>query len=159
MVVARPHQLPPTTARALSTAGAPLGFNSQHLRSSEGKVPKCKASISSRDFPFLSRPNELNLRRASLKARPDLVSGISKDSHGGSGGSSTSQNNGREGHDDTSGGGSSQNDRREDTDDVPVEHGENSKSPSTENQPPLAPENIDSKVKTPRALCPKVNYP
>ncbi|KAM7490920.1 hypothetical protein LguiA_033841 [Lonicera macranthoides] len=95
---------------------------------------------------------QLNLRRASLKARPDLVSGISKDSHGGSGGSSTSQNNGREGHDDTSGGGSSQNDRREDTDDVPVEHGENSKSPSTENQPPLAPENIDSKVKTPRAL-------
>ncbi|KAA8522283.1 hypothetical protein F0562_012956 [Nyssa sinensis] len=82
------------------------------------------------DFPFLSRPDEVNLhlqlhlRRVGVEARPDLVQGISKD---GSGGSSSEQNDGRE-----------------DADDEPTGDMGSSESPSTESRPPLAPESTDA---------------
>ncbi|KAM7494133.1 hypothetical protein LguiB_028742 [Lonicera macranthoides] len=108
------------------------------------------------DFPFLSRPDEVNLhlqlhlRRVGFEARPDLVPGIPKGSGGGSGESSTSQNDERKGHDANGDGSSSaQNERRGDIDDILIEHSENSESPSTESQPPLAPENNDSNSESP----------
>uniref|UniRef100_A0A5B6ZPS1 Putative maspardin n=1 Tax=Davidia involucrata TaxID=16924 RepID=A0A5B6ZPS1_DAVIN len=83
------------------------------------------------DFPFLSRPDEVNLhlqlhlRRVGIEARPDLVHGISNDGGGGSS--------------------SKQNDEREDADDAPEDDMGSFESPSTESQPPpLAPESTDS---------------
>ncbi|KAI3687466.1 hypothetical protein L1987_81163 [Smallanthus sonchifolius] len=95
------------------------------------------------DFPFLSRPDEINLhlklhlRRVGVEPREDLVPGIPKasdDDDGGGGG----------------GGGSSSGepkDDREDTDDAP--NGDGSKSnlggpSSNDSQPPLVPESNDS---------------
>lgn len=79
------------------------------------------------DFPFLSRPDEVNLhlqlhlRRVGVEARPDLIPGVPKDD---SGGSSKEPNNGRKDADD-----SSENDKRD------------SETPPTESaEPPLAPE-------------------
>lgn len=84
------------------------------------------------DFPFLSRPDEVNLhlqlhlRRVGVEAREDLVRGIPKEGAGG--GSSSEQNN-----------------DREDTDDAPNEEGgSDPETPSTEGQPPLVPESSDS---------------
>ncbi|XP_059292341.1 uncharacterized protein LOC132045777 [Lycium ferocissimum] len=63
------------------------------------------------DFPFLSRPDEVNLhlqlhlRRVGVEPRPDLIPSVPKD---GSGGSSAEPNNGREDADD-----SSENDKRD----------------------------------------------
>uniref|UniRef100_A0A5B6ZTG9 Maspardin n=1 Tax=Davidia involucrata TaxID=16924 RepID=A0A5B6ZTG9_DAVIN len=82
------------------------------------------------DFPFLSRPDEVNLhlqlhlRRVGIEARPDLVHGISNDGGGGSS--------------------SKQNDEREDADDAPEDDMGSFESPSTESQPPPPPENTDS---------------
>ncbi|KAI3453577.1 hypothetical protein Pfo_010240 [Paulownia fortunei] len=78
------------------------------------------------DFPFLSRPDEVNLhlqlhlRRVGVEAQPDLVRGIPKD---GAGGSSSDQNDGRGGTDDEP-----EDDRREYSDST------------NEGEPPLAPE-------------------
>uniref|UniRef100_M0ZXH6 Maspardin n=1 Tax=Solanum tuberosum TaxID=4113 RepID=M0ZXH6_SOLTU len=80
------------------------------------------------DFPFLSRPDEVNLhlqlhlRRVGVEARPDLIPGAPKD---GSGGSSNEPNNGRKDADD-----SSENDKRDSETPPPAESAE----------PPLAPE-------------------
>ncbi|KAL2489974.1 alpha/beta-hydrolase superfamily protein [Forsythia ovata] len=82
------------------------------------------------DFPFLSRPDEVNLhlqlhlRRVGVEARPDLVKGIPKD---GAGGSSSEQNNGRG-----------------DTDDAPEDDKRDLGSSSNENEPSLAPDGTDS---------------
>lgn len=80
------------------------------------------------DFPFLSRPDEVNLhlqlhlRRVGVEARSDLVPGVPKD---GSGGSSKEPNNERKDADD-----SSENDKRD-----------SGTPPATESaDPPLAPE-------------------
>ncbi|KAJ0555655.1 putative alpha/beta hydrolase-1, maspardin [Helianthus annuus] len=91
------------------------------------------------DFPFLSRPDEINLhlklhlRRVGVEAREDLVPGTPKasDDDGGSGG----------------GGSGEPKDDREDTDDAP--NGDRSKlnrgAPSgNDSQPPLVPESDDS---------------
>ncbi|KAF5797608.1 putative alpha/beta hydrolase-1, maspardin [Helianthus annuus] len=91
------------------------------------------------DFPFLSRPDEINLhlklhlRRVGVEAREDLVPGTPKasDDDGGSGG----------------GGSGEPKDDREDTDDAP--NGDRSKSnrgapSSNDSQPPLVPESDDS---------------
>ncbi|XP_059657435.1 uncharacterized protein LOC132303986 [Cornus florida] len=83
------------------------------------------------DFPFLSRPDEVNLhlqlhlRRAGVEARPDLVPGIPKD---GNDGSSSKQDDGKEDADDA---------RKED--DVG-----SSGNPSPESQPSPPPENTDA---------------
>nr|XP_043636939.1 maspardin [Erigeron canadensis] len=85
------------------------------------------------DFPFLSRPDEINLhlklhlRRVGVEAREDLVPGIPK---GGDGGS-----------DSGAGGSGEPKDDREDTDDAPNGEGSNpGESSSNEDQPPLVPE-------------------
>ncbi|XP_037495656.1 maspardin isoform X2 [Jatropha curcas] len=81
------------------------------------------------DFPFLSRPDEVNLhlqlhlRRVGVEARPDLVRGIPKD---GTGGSHSEKEN-----------------EKEDPDDQP-KHRENSESPSGKNQLPPASESSES---------------
>ncbi|KAG6636971.1 hypothetical protein I3843_11G143600 [Carya illinoinensis] len=82
------------------------------------------------DFPFLSRPDEVNLhlqlhlRRVGVEARADLVQGISK---GGSGGSHSEENDGRE-----------------DPDDPPKDDGEPSEGRSTDGQLHPAPESSES---------------
>ncbi|KAJ0105553.1 hypothetical protein Patl1_18645 [Pistacia atlantica] len=81
------------------------------------------------DFPFLSRPDEVNLhlqlhlRRVGVEAQPDLVRGISKDGTGGNP--------------------SEKNDGKEDPDNPPKDNGGNSESPSTESQLP-PPESSES---------------
>ncbi|XP_062117189.1 uncharacterized protein LOC133831043 isoform X2 [Humulus lupulus] len=83
------------------------------------------------DFPFLSRPDEVNLhlqlhlRRVGVEARPDLIKSTPKEGNGGS----PSEKN---------------NDKREDPDDPPNNDNESSESPSTQNQPLPAPENSES---------------
>ncbi|KAM3734931.1 hypothetical protein ACB098_10G051700 [Castanea mollissima] len=82
------------------------------------------------DFPFLSRPDEVNLhlqlhlRRVGVEARPDLIQGISR---GGSGASP-----------------SEENDKGEDPDDPPKDDGEATKDPSTDSQLHPAPESSES---------------
>ncbi|KAF5460805.1 hypothetical protein F2P56_020646 [Juglans regia] len=82
------------------------------------------------DFPFLSRPDEVNLhlqlhmRRVGVEARADLVPGVSK---GGSGGSPGEGNDGRE-----------------DPDDAPRDDGEPSEGPSTDSQLHPNPESSES---------------
>ncbi|XP_057463379.1 uncharacterized protein LOC130753372 isoform X1 [Actinidia eriantha] len=84
------------------------------------------------DFPFLSRPDEVNLhlqlhlRRVGVEARPDLVRGTSKDASDGGGGSSSEPNN----------------DRREDGDDAPKD--DRAITPPESPDPPPAPESPDS---------------
>ncbi|XAR67269.1 hypothetical protein NMG60_11001959 [Bertholletia excelsa] len=79
------------------------------------------------DFPFLSRPDEVNLhlqlhlRRVGVEARPDLVPRNLKDASGGDG-SSSEKNNGRE-----------------DSDNPPKDDVGSSGSKSPENQPPPPP--------------------
>ncbi|PIA50034.1 hypothetical protein AQUCO_01300635v1 [Aquilegia coerulea] len=74
------------------------------------------------DFPFLSRPDEVNLylqlhlRRVGVEARPDLVRGSSKD-------------NGE-------GGSSKENDKRDDSDDLPPGDGGSPSPPSQDQLPP-----------------------
>ncbi|KAK3224814.1 hypothetical protein Dsin_004676 [Dipteronia sinensis] len=83
------------------------------------------------DFPFLSRPDEVNLhlqlhlRRVGLEARPDLVRGTPKDDGAGSNPSE-------------------KNDEEEDPDNPPKDDGGNTESPSTESQLPAAPESSES---------------
>ncbi|KAK9079731.1 hypothetical protein SSX86_001404 [Deinandra increscens subsp. villosa] len=90
------------------------------------------------DFPFLSRPDEINLhlklhlRRVGVEAREDLVPGIPKASNddGGSGGGSGEPK-----------------DDREDTDDASNADGSKSNpggSSGNDSQPPLVPDNNDS---------------
>ncbi|XP_044486202.1 maspardin isoform X2 [Mangifera indica] len=80
------------------------------------------------DFPFLSRPDEVNLhlqlhlRRVGVDAQPDLVRGISKDGSGGN-------------H-------SEKNDGNEEPDNPPKDEEGNSGSPSAESQ--LPPESSES---------------
>lgn len=94
------------------------------------------------DFPFLSRPDEINLhlklhlRRVGVEAREDLVPGIPKaggdDGGSGSGGG---------------GGGSSSGEPKDDgeyTDDAPNGDGSTSNPGGSEGQPPLVPESYDS---------------
>ncbi|KAL5748560.1 hypothetical protein ACOSP7_025600 [Xanthoceras sorbifolium] len=82
------------------------------------------------DFPFLSRPDEVNLhlqlhlRRVGLEARPDLVPGIPKD---GPGGNPSEKKN-----------------EKEDPNNPPKDDGGNSENPSTESQLPEAPESSES---------------
>ncbi|KAK2979677.1 hypothetical protein RJ640_027257 [Escallonia rubra] len=97
------------------------------------------------EYPFLSRPDEVNLhlqlhlRRVGVEARPDLVPGIPKD---GSSGSSSEQNDKK---DDTDGAPNNErNDGREYADDAPNGDTTNSENPSTEGQPPLVPESTHS---------------
>ncbi|KAI9174214.1 hypothetical protein LWI28_013809 [Acer negundo] len=84
------------------------------------------------DFPFLSRPDEVNLhlqlhlRRVGLEARPDLVRGTPKDDGAGSNPSE-------------------KNDEKEDPDSPPKDDGGNTESPSTESQLPTAPESSESR--------------
>ncbi|MBA0714331.1 hypothetical protein Golax_013311, partial [Gossypium laxum] len=82
------------------------------------------------DFPFLSRPDEVNLhlqlhlRRVGLEAQPELVQSIPKDG--------------------TGGGPSKENDK-EDRDDEQKDNGGNPESNSEESQPsPSAPESSES---------------
>ncbi|KAL5541060.1 hypothetical protein UlMin_042633 [Ulmus minor] len=82
------------------------------------------------DFPFLSRPDEVNLhlqlhlRRVGVEARPDLVKSIHKEDNGGSPGEKS--------------------DKREDPDDPPNDDEGSSENPSSESQLPPAPENSES---------------
>ncbi|KAG8382378.1 hypothetical protein BUALT_Bualt05G0071200 [Buddleja alternifolia] len=83
------------------------------------------------DFPFLSRPDEINLhlqlhlRRVGVEARPDLVQGIPKDDGGGSS--------------------SDQNDGRGNTDDAPEDDGKRDYGGAhNENELPLVPEGPNS---------------
>ncbi|XP_022858553.1 uncharacterized protein LOC111379425 isoform X1 [Olea europaea var. sylvestris] len=82
------------------------------------------------DFPFLSRPDEVNLhlqlhlRRVGVDARQDLVRGVPKDGPGGSS--------------------SEQNSRKGDPDDAPEDDKRDIGSSSNENEPPLTPEGTDS---------------
>ncbi|TYI91233.1 hypothetical protein E1A91_D03G177700v1 [Gossypium mustelinum] len=81
------------------------------------------------DFPFLSRPDEVNLhlqlhlRRVGVEAKPDLVRTIPKDGSGGSPGK--------------------ENDEKKDHDDQPNGHGGNPESTSKESQSPPAPESSE----------------
>ncbi|KAK1560410.1 hypothetical protein Q3G72_026395 [Acer saccharum] len=83
------------------------------------------------DFPFLSRPDEVNLhlqlhlRRVGLEARPELVRGTPKDDGAGSNPSE-------------------KNDEKEDPENPPKDDGGNTESPSTESQLPTAPESSES---------------
>ncbi|WRX17198.1 hypothetical protein QQP08_009685 [Theobroma cacao] len=82
------------------------------------------------DFPFLSRPDEVNLhlqlhlRRVGVEAQPDLVRSIPKDGTGGSP--------------------SKENDEKKDSDDPPKDNGGNPESTSEERQLPPAPESSES---------------
>ncbi|XP_071919350.1 uncharacterized protein [Coffea arabica] len=82
------------------------------------------------DFPFLSRPDEVNLhlqlhlRRVGVEARPDLVQGLPK----GGGGESSGE----------------QDDESRDADDKAKDDRTDSAGPSTESGPPLLPESIES---------------
>ncbi|KAL7099600.1 hypothetical protein ACP275_09G094600 [Erythranthe tilingii] len=84
------------------------------------------------DFPFLSRPDEVNLhlqlhlRRVGVEARQDMVPGIRKDDSGGSS--------------------SSQNDKRGNTDDETPQDDKKDfgGGPTNSNEPPLLPEGSDS---------------
>lgn len=87
------------------------------------------------DFPFLSRPDEINLhlklhlRRVGVEAREDLVPGIPKGGDDGGSGSGA--------------GGSDE--PKEDTDNAPNEDQSNPSEPSSNtDQPPLIPESNDS---------------
>lgn len=99
------------------------------------------------DFPFLSRPDEVNLhlqlhmRRVGVEARPDLVQGAPKD--GGGGGSSSEQNDRKDDSDDPPNE-DSDGPPNNDADDPPTEDAENSENPSTGNQPPLIPESTNT---------------
>ncbi|KAK8361162.1 hypothetical protein V6Z12_A03G020500 [Gossypium hirsutum] len=81
------------------------------------------------DFPFLSRPDEVNLhlqlhlRRVGVEAKPDLVRTIPKDGSGGSPGK--------------------ENDEKKDHDDQPNGNGGNPESTSKESQSPPAPESSE----------------
>ncbi|GMN32586.1 hypothetical protein TIFTF001_003750 [Ficus carica] len=83
------------------------------------------------DFPFLSRPDEVNLhlqlhlRRVGVEARPDLV-----------------RSNPREGND--GGNPSEKNDKQEDPEDTSKDDQGSAESSSGQSQPPLAPETSDS---------------
>ncbi|KAL6182031.1 hypothetical protein ACLB2K_043454 [Fragaria x ananassa] len=87
------------------------------------------------DFPFLSRPDEVNLhlqlhlRRVGVEARPDLVPGHSK---GGSGGGSSSEENEKKDQD------------KKDPDDPSKDDQENSESSNEESQIPPPPESSES---------------
>ncbi|KAL8064414.1 hypothetical protein ABFX02_01G088100 [Erythranthe guttata] len=84
------------------------------------------------DFPFLSRPDEVNLhlqlhlRRVGVEARQDMVPGIRKDDSGGSS--------------------SGQNDKRGNTDDETPQDDKKDfgGGPTNSNEPPLLPEGSDS---------------
>ncbi|PIN02810.1 putative hydrolase/acyltransferase (alpha/beta hydrolase superfamily) [Handroanthus impetiginosus] len=82
------------------------------------------------DFPFLSRPDEVNLhlqlhlRRVGVEARPDMVPGIPKN--------------------DSAGSSSDQNDRLGGTDDAPEDDKKDDSGPTNASEPPLAPEGSDS---------------
>ncbi|XWS38503.1 hypothetical protein CRYUN_Cryun19dG0136700 [Craigia yunnanensis] len=82
------------------------------------------------DFPFLSRPDEVNLhlqlhlRRGGVEPQPDLVRRIPKDGTGGSP--------------------SKENDEKKDRDDEPKDNGGNPESTSEESQLPPAPESSES---------------
>ncbi|GKV38126.1 hypothetical protein SLEP1_g46071 [Rubroshorea leprosula] len=82
------------------------------------------------DFPFLSRPDEVNLhlqlhlRRVGVEAQPDLVRGISKDGNGGSP--------------------SQKNDEKDEHEDPPNHDEGDPDSPSADNQSPPAPESSKS---------------
>ncbi|GKU95466.1 hypothetical protein SLEP1_g8823 [Rubroshorea leprosula] len=82
------------------------------------------------DFPFLSRPDEVNLhlqlhlRRVGVEAQPDLVRGIPKDGDGGSP--------------------SQKHDEKDDHDDPPNHDEGDPDSPSADNQSPPAPESSEA---------------
>ncbi|KAM7256378.1 hypothetical protein ACFE04_012119 [Oxalis oulophora] len=82
------------------------------------------------DFPFLSRPDEVNLhlqihlRRVGVEARPDLIKGISKDDPGGSS--------------------NEKDDKREDHDDQSKDNGDASDSSSSDSPLPPATEDSES---------------
>ncbi|GLT78345.1 hypothetical protein SLA2020_498840 [Shorea laevis] len=82
------------------------------------------------DFPFLSRPDEVNLhlqlhlRRVGVEAQPDLVRGISKDGNGGSP--------------------SQKKDEKDEQEDPPNHDEGDPDSPSADNQSPSAPESSKS---------------
>ncbi|PON53779.1 Maspardin [Parasponia andersonii] len=82
------------------------------------------------DFPFLSRPDEVNLhlqlhlRRVGVEARPDLIRSVPKEGNGGSP--------------------SKKNDKREDPDDPPKDDNGSSENPTTQSQFPPLPETSES---------------
>ncbi|KAI5594912.1 hypothetical protein BDE02_03G102700 [Populus trichocarpa] len=91
---------------------------------------RCAHLKSGGDFPFLSRPDEVNLhlqlhlRRVGLEAQPDMVRGIPKDGAGGSHGE--------------------EKDGKEDPDDEPKDDEGSSEGQSKENQLCPAPESSES---------------
>lgn len=98
------------------------------------------------DFPFLSRPDEVNLhlqlhlRRVGVEARPELVRGIPKDGDGGT--SSEQEDRNRDDDDDAP-----KDDKTEgnvDADDGTKDDQTDSGGSSTEGGPPLLPESTDS---------------
>lgn len=95
------------------------------------------------DFPFLSRPDEVNLhlqlhlRRVGVEPRPDLVRGVSEDTSGG-GGNSSEQNNGNDGDGDDA--------PKDDTGSSGIMPPESQPPESPDSsQPPPAPESPDSR--------------
>ncbi|KAI8546470.1 hypothetical protein RHMOL_Rhmol07G0120300 [Rhododendron molle] len=95
------------------------------------------------DFPFLSRPDEVNLhlqlhlRRVGVEPQPDLVRGISLEASGSGGG-------GSDGDDGGSGSSGKQNKGKEDGDDAPKDDMGSSGVAPPESQPPPSPESPDS---------------
>ncbi|XP_058221834.1 uncharacterized protein LOC131331895 isoform X2 [Rhododendron vialii] len=93
------------------------------------------------DFPFLSRPDEVNLhlqlhlRRVGVEPQPDLVRGISLEASGSGGGGS-----GSDGDDGGSGRSGKQNKGKEDGDDAPKDDMGSSGDAPPESQPPPSPE-------------------
>ncbi|KAL7165200.1 hypothetical protein ACSBR2_040974 [Camellia fascicularis] len=94
------------------------------------------------DFPFLSRPDEVNLhlqlhlRRVGVEPRPDLVRGVSEDTSGG-GGNSSEQNDGNDGDGDDA--------PKDDTGSSGIMPPESQPPESPDSsQPPPAPESPDS---------------
>ncbi|KAG5539781.1 hypothetical protein RHGRI_020109 [Rhododendron griersonianum] len=92
------------------------------------------------DFPFLSRPDEVNLhlqlhlRRVGVEPQPDLVRGISLEASGSGGGGSS------DGDDGGSGSSGKQNKGKEDGDDAPKDDMGSSGVAPPESQPPPSPE-------------------
>lgn len=79
------------------------------------------------------------MRRVGVEARPDLVQGASKDSGGGS---SSEQNERKDDSDDPPNGDSDE--PRNNDDEPQTENADNSENLSTEDQPPLIPENTST---------------
>ncbi|KAL6979689.1 hypothetical protein U1Q18_021346 [Sarracenia purpurea var. burkii] len=99
------------------------------------------------DFPFLSRPDEINLhlqlhlRRVGLEARPDLVRGISENASGGGSGSGGGGGGGGGGESSSEQNNENENENRGD---APKDDTGSSGTTPPETEPPPAPDSPDS---------------